>query len=308
MRRTCNDDHRAATIIGAAEYGLTRDTEKLVKQAAHLESSEKRNTDLQRQVAELQARLDAGNGASEPADDAEAQAGQNNSALEQENTALKAQLAAALAKGSNGTAATEEEWISRPRGTAGTHFSIKTAMKLDRSAADEEAYKCLLRNVRDLALNARINWELPWKQIPVDQKASLFEVARTRHPYLAKFENDWATEELVKQFIKNRRNRAYKNNWIPVPAQYQYLKANAAKRDPHAPRGKQRKLAKVGAAAKAASKKKAVTAKSRNVAPAKAKRTARKRRATDSDEDEDMEEPVASGNGASADEEEDNDE
>ena len=34
------------------------------------------------------------------------------------------------------------------------------------------------RNVRDLALNARINWEVPWKQIPVDQKASLFEVVR----------------------------------------------------------------------------------------------------------------------------------
>ncbi|KAJ7831277.1 hypothetical protein B0H13DRAFT_1915499 [Mycena leptocephala] len=158
-------------------------------------------------IAGLQARLDAGNGVSEPADDAEAHAGQNNSALEQENAALKAQVAAALAKGSNGAmAATEEEWIPRPRGTAGTHFSIKKAMMLDRSAADEEAYKCLLRNMRDLALDAHIDWKVPWKQIPVDQKASLFEVARTRHPYLAKFENDWATEELVEQFIKNRRN------------------------------------------------------------------------------------------------------
>jgi hypothetical protein len=74
--------------------------------------------------------------------------------LEQENAALKAQLAAALAKGSNGAmAATEEEWIPRPRGTAGTHFSIKTAMKLDRSAADEEAYKCLLVRLLQLYLS-----------------------------------------------------------------------------------------------------------------------------------------------------------
>jgi hypothetical protein len=29
--------------------------------------------------------------------------------------------------------------------------------------------------------------------------------ARDRHPYLKRFENDWATADLVKQFLRNRR-------------------------------------------------------------------------------------------------------
>ena len=32
------------------------------------------------------------------------------------------------------------------------------------------------RNLRDLALNARINWEAPWAQVPARDKAKLFEV------------------------------------------------------------------------------------------------------------------------------------
>ncbi|KAJ7879219.1 hypothetical protein B0H14DRAFT_2566823 [Mycena olivaceomarginata] len=180
-------------------------------------------------------------------------------ALEKENTALKAKIARLLAKDTSGAQGEPREPIARPGGTAGMHFSIQEAMGLAGSHADYEQYKAIQRskrNVRDLVLNARINWELPWKRIPVQQKASLFDIARKRHPYLAEFHNDWATEELVKQFIKNRRNNAYKNEWIPVPAQYGYLKANTSKRDRSAPRGRQNKLAQAGAASKAAEKKK----------------------------------------------------
>jgi hypothetical protein len=76
--------------------------------------------------------------------------------------------------------------------------------------------------VRDLVGNARINWELPWAKVPTRDKAMLFEAvrlyiplsarqptevipqAREQNPFLARFNNDWATEELVKQYTKNK--------------------------------------------------------------------------------------------------------
>ena len=36
------------------------------------------------------------------------------------------------------------------------------------------------RNLRDLMMNARINWEVPWAQVPARDKAKLFEVVSTR--------------------------------------------------------------------------------------------------------------------------------
>jgi hypothetical protein len=34
------------------------------------------------------------------------------------------------------------------------------------------------RNLRDLTMNARINWEIPWAQVPARDRATLFEVVR----------------------------------------------------------------------------------------------------------------------------------
>ena len=46
------------------------------------------------------------------------------------------------------------------------------------------------RNLRDLTLNARINWEVPWAQVPARDKAKLFEVV-SLGPSV--FENNWLT-------------------------------------------------------------------------------------------------------------------
>lgn len=53
-----------------------------------------------------------------------------------------------------------------------------------------------------------------------------------------RFTNDWATEEIVKQFIKNKRKNHYANGWLEVPNKYEYLKANSRKRSKTAPRKK----------------------------------------------------------------------
>lgn len=85
--------------------------------------------------------------------------------------------------------------------------------------------------------------------------------AREKHPILERYVNDWATEEIIKQFTKNKRRRCYQKNWLEVPEKYAYLKNNSAKRDPSASR-KRRTVAaapkKVAIAKKAAKKKNAV--------------------------------------------------
>ena len=71
--------------------------------------------------------------------------------------------------------------------------------------------------------------------------------AREQNPFLARFVGDWATKEIVKQFLKNKRRNHYKNGWLDVPEKYEYLKNNASKCNPAASR---RKKAFSSAAAK----------------------------------------------------------
>lgn len=123
------------------------------------------------------------------------------------------------------------------------------------------------RHIHELTLNARINWEVPWAQIPAQDKVSLYQVvriyqvmvrhgadnleipkARERHPILGQYVNDWATEELVKQYIKNKRKHAYAKRYIDVPDKYNYLKHNASKRST-APRASRAKFGTVTSSA-----------------------------------------------------------
>lgn len=65
---------------------------------------------------------------------------------------------------------------------------------------------------------------------------------RSDQPYLARYQNDWATEELAKQYLKNKRKNAYKNGWLAVPTKYSHLKANAACRSASGMRGSKAKV------------------------------------------------------------------
>jgi len=57
-------------------------------------------------------------------------------------------------------------------------------------------------------------------------------------PFLERFTNDWAIEDLVKQFMKNRRSNHYQKGWLKVPAKYGHLNANAQKCDKNGSRVK----------------------------------------------------------------------
>jgi hypothetical protein len=53
---------------------------------------------------------------------------------------------------------------------------------------------------------------------------------------MARYANDWATEMLVRQWMKNKRSYAVQKGFLEVKPKWEYLKENAAKRT-NAPRG-----------------------------------------------------------------------
>lgn len=65
---------------------------------------------------------------------------------------------------------------------------------------------------------------------------------------MSRYVNDWATEAVAKQYMKNRRGHSYRRGYLDPPAKYAYLKENAAKRS-DAPRGNGKKRTYEGAIA-----------------------------------------------------------
>ncbi|KAJ7831080.1 hypothetical protein B0H13DRAFT_2371646 [Mycena leptocephala] len=74
-----------------------------------------------------------------------------------------------------------ESTLELPReaaGTSGNDFNIQNEMGLGGSQANREIYKALMRNLRDLALQAGIQWESTWAEIPTGVKARLFDIQK----------------------------------------------------------------------------------------------------------------------------------
>ncbi|KAJ7580314.1 hypothetical protein C8J56DRAFT_896323 [Mycena floridula] len=116
------------------------------------------------------------------------------------------------------------------------NWSLQVEMGLAGSTKKNEVYKALKRHLRDLANGSGIEWWKDWSEIPAKSKADLFALltllqARTEHPILAKFQNDWATEKIVCQYFANKRGTNYRSGALEVPEKYHYLKDNAAQRD-----------------------------------------------------------------------------
>jgi len=53
---------------------------------------------------------------------------------------------------------------------------------------------------------------------------------------LERYKQDWATEGLARQYLKNKCSYNYREGRLDIPEKYQYLKVNVAKRS-DAPRG-----------------------------------------------------------------------
>ncbi|KAI9434898.1 hypothetical protein H4582DRAFT_2080571 [Lactarius indigo] len=145
----------------------------------------------------------------------------------EELKALEAQketLTKEITEASAITAASLPKIEHPPKGT-----NIQNGMKLSN---DKPRYHAIRRLVTDMVAAAGINWEVRWADIPASKKAKLYQAAREQAPYLKRFSNDWATEELAKQLLKNKRGHSYRSGYLEVPEKYAYLKINAAKRRP----------------------------------------------------------------------------
>ncbi|THU81295.1 hypothetical protein K435DRAFT_873507 [Dendrothele bispora CBS 962.96] len=128
--------------------------------------------------------------------------------------------------------------IPKPKGQAGKDYSLQVKMGLSKSTKGRLRYNSILRSVRDAVSESRIAWQKAWSEISASEKAILFTVLtvhirqlRERHPILARFENDWATEAMVRQYMKNKRKTHYAQGSLMVAEKYGHLKENSAKRD-----------------------------------------------------------------------------
>ncbi|KAL0059329.1 hypothetical protein AAF712_013935 [Marasmius tenuissimus] len=121
----------------------------------------------------------------------------------------------------------------RPEGRPGQDFNLCAAMGLSKSSSGFDTYNALKRATHRALFESRIPWDKKsWTSIDSADKATLFAIMRERDPILAKFESDWASEWLVRGYIKSLRSQAYKRNTLARPAKYDYLVANSARRDP----------------------------------------------------------------------------
>ncbi|KAI9454669.1 hypothetical protein BJY52DRAFT_1188790 [Lactarius psammicola] len=139
--------------------------------------------------------------------------------------ALQAQKDILAKEVAEACAATSMPKIGRPRGV-----SIQVGMGL---SDNKPRYDAIRRLVRDLCGEVGINWELPWADISAAKKAKLYQAACEGAPYLKKFANDWPTQALAMQLLKNKRAHSYRRGYLEVLERYAYLKETVAKRIHH---------------------------------------------------------------------------
>ncbi|KAJ3875025.1 hypothetical protein F5051DRAFT_430888 [Lentinula edodes] len=122
--------------------------------------------------------------------------------------------------------------IPRPKGQAGRDFTLCVKMGLSKSTKGLVTYNALVRNTHRAVHESRIPWDkYEWRNIAAADKALLFAIMRERDPILKRFETDWASECLVRQYIKNLRGKSFRSHTIQRSAKYDYLTANSAQRD-----------------------------------------------------------------------------
>ncbi|KIM59028.1 hypothetical protein SCLCIDRAFT_78527, partial [Scleroderma citrinum Foug A] len=97
--------------------------------------------------------------------------------------------------------------VEKPKGSPGDpDFSLINVMELQDDKLSYLAIQvCNEHTVRDLCHAARLDWNRTYHEQPTRDLCNLFDVAKKEHPYLAWFHNNWATGELVKQYLRNRR-------------------------------------------------------------------------------------------------------
>ncbi|KAF9046849.1 hypothetical protein BDZ89DRAFT_1127305 [Hymenopellis radicata] len=214
------------------EAELEREREDRRKDQESLRKEQERAQALQRQIAAIpEPQNDEG------VQELENQIAEQNARIEE----LEQQL--------EGQAQAGEQKIPRPHGPV----NIQIAMGLSESAEDTSSYNSISRSVRRNIIRAGIDVTAQWKDISPVQKVELYAMCRQEHPILTEFLNDWPTELLAQQYVKNQRCAAYRRGEAQVPTGYEKMSENAAKRGS----GNRKSKAKIALARKAADKREA---------------------------------------------------
>ncbi|EKM48688.1 uncharacterized protein PHACADRAFT_202515 [Phanerochaete carnosa HHB-10118-sp] len=122
----------------------------------------------------------------------------------------RAEAAGPLASGGGDrrAAAAAAGSIPKPKGSAGggkKGFHLIEKMGLGGSGEGKKLYNQLLSTVRELAHAARLDLSMPYCKVRPQDLHNIFATARKIHPFLARFANDWATGEMLKQFMSSVR-------------------------------------------------------------------------------------------------------
>ncbi|KAI0698806.1 hypothetical protein C8Q76DRAFT_246814 [Earliella scabrosa] len=72
-------------------------------------------------------------------------------------------------------------------------------------ADNKPMYNRILSDVRRLVIKSKVNPQLGIRRQDTLQIGAIQELARDKHPYLGRFENDWATSQIIIQYLANRR-------------------------------------------------------------------------------------------------------
>ncbi|GJF00483.1 hypothetical protein PsYK624_167710 [Phanerochaete sordida] len=98
--------------------------------------------------------------------------------------------------------------VPKPKGTAGggkKGFHLQEEMGLEGSLDGDRMYNMILATVRELAHAARLDLSRQYREVAAEDLSRIFSMARKIHPYLARFQNDWATAEILKQYLSSAR-------------------------------------------------------------------------------------------------------
>lgn len=136
-------------------------------------------------------------------------------------------------------------------------------------------------------------WEKTWANIPEEDKAKVYRVARLQIPFLARFRNDWATAAIARQYCSNLRADAYRRGELVVDPKWAYLKENAAKRKS----GSRRKRAFIEAEAAEPARKKKKTKHDAAGAPHKSSKRRKRGGAAATSEGADDNDAASNNNG-----------
>ncbi|KAL0565342.1 hypothetical protein V5O48_016682 [Marasmius crinis-equi] len=108
------------------------------------------------------------------------------------------QIQGAEAEGGNG--GVKDGSITKPKGSAGTTWSLQVEMGL---TTKDTVYQAILRSVRAFLHGTRIDWRTTWSQVSAENKSKLYALCREKIKFLRRFHNDWATSAIAAQYTKN---------------------------------------------------------------------------------------------------------